>query len=717
MKTISLKKVAVVAVASLGFGLLSVVPANAVVTTARTILVDDAAGTTFDDASQVVYGAIGVAASAKIGITTATGTDAAETISVTPTIASKPSASALTVGTVGAGTVGMVTTGIDTNAALVLVANAASAKYGADVSNGVETLAWSAGTVPALTGKQIGALTITADVAGTYVVDVTPSTSTGSGTNTKATVTFHIANLYATTADGLSSGKQDKLTANGVAGPYNTVTLTFTPTASASRLLSVSGAGATITSVAAPTSGSATVATDKLTAVVTDDGTVNEVAVVIATPTAGTVTVSAFAPSQGGIYSTTPYGTVTITVGAAAQNGTLSVANSTSLLDASSPSTWSTITADETALASANASVATNNNSEEVAMIKVVLKDTLTNLMPDGTVVSATISGPGTLNIGTSAPSSALGRAVSIATAGGAGAAFIGVYRDGTAGKATITITVGTTTIATETVTFYGAAASYTATVAKKHIASSGSSTAGVITVAVKDKDGNAVPSSVVYASVGTSTIASIDSSATSDSTGVATFAATGLVGKFGSVPVTFSNATTAATVSTSATFGVSSIVAASVVAAADKTTYAAGAPITWTLTFKDSNGLGLPDGSYAAGDLLANSAANPVASAALASTPFLGNASLTLVAGVATAIGYAPLTGGPVSYTWTLRGTAGDAASTNLAAALQGTKVSASATVTDATAGLITQIDALNAKIVALNALIAKIMKKLGVK
>jgi hypothetical protein len=36
---------------------------------------------------------------------------------------------------------------------------------------------------------------------------------------------------------------------------------------------------------------------------------------------------------------------------------------------------------------------------------------------------------------------------------------------------------------------------------------------------------------------------------------------------------------------------------------------------------------------------------------------------------------------------------------------------------VSDPNAGLLTQIDALNAKIVALNALIAKIMKKLGVK
>jgi hypothetical protein len=44
-------------------------------------------------------------------------------------------------------------------------------------------------------------------------------------------------------------------------------------------------------------------------------------------------------------------------------------------------------------------------------------------------------------------------------------------------------------------------------------------------------------------------------------------------------------------------------------------------------------------------------------------------------------------------------------------------TVITASSSVTDANAGLLTQIDALNAKIVALNALIAKIMKKLGVK
>ena len=64
----------------------------------------------------------------------------------------------------------------------------------------------------------------------------------------------------------------------------------------------------------------------------------------------------------------------------------------------------------------------------------------------------------------------------------------------------------------------------------------------------------------------------------------------------------------------------------------------------------------------------------------------------------------FAPVTGG--SFLVTATGT--DAAET---------KLSATASVTDGNAALVTQIDALNAKIVALNALIAKIMKKLGVK
>jgi len=65
-------------------------------------------------------------------------------------------------------------------------------------------------------------------------------------------------------------------------------------------------------------------------------------------------------------------------------------------------------------------------------------------------------------------------------------------------------------------------------------------------------------------------------------------------------------------------------------------------------------------------------------------------------------------MVGGPV----TIKATHAPVSTSNTVA-----DASKSITITDGNAGLLTQIDALNAKIVALNALIAKIMKKLGVK
>jgi hypothetical protein len=79
------------------------------------------------------------------------------------------------------------------------------------------------------------------------------------------------------------------------------------------------------------------------------------------------------------------------------------------------------------------------------------------------------------------------------------------------------------------------------------------------------------------------------------------------------------------------------------------------------------------------------------------------GSASTTSSKGVASL--FAPSTPG----SFTISGLYTDAAT--------GTAYSVTGAVADGNAALLTQIDALNAKIVALNALIAKIMKKLGVK
>jgi hypothetical protein len=128
-----------------------------------------------------------------------------------------------------------------------------------------------------------------------------------------------------------------------------------------------------------------------------------------------------------------------------------------------------------------------------------------------------------------------------------------------------------------------------------------------------------------------------------------------------------------------------------------DKTSYAPGEAMVITRTGKDSSGNSVSDGT-ASPELKFSKAVG--GTAPIAGT-YVGGASKSSTS-AATAGVFAPVTPG---------------AFTVIATAANGTTITASATVTDANAGLLTQLDALNAKIVALNALIAKIMKKLGVK
>jgi hypothetical protein len=135
----------------------------------------------------------------------------------------------------------------------------------------------------------------------------------------------------------------------------------------------------------------------------------------------------------------------------------------------------------------------------------------------------------------------------------------------------------------------------------------------------------------------------------------------------------------------------------ASEVITTDKTTYTPGENMVVTITAKDSAGNPAYDGAATPSAIVASKSAIGLPSAA--SFYQGGKKSWGSTGGV-----YAPALGG----TFTLTATGTDAAAKTL---------TATASVTDANAGLLTQIDALNAKIVALNALIAKIMKKLGVK
>jgi len=130
-----------------------------------------------------------------------------------------------------------------------------------------------------------------------------------------------------------------------------------------------------------------------------------------------------------------------------------------------------------------------------------------------------------------------------------------------------------------------------------------------------------------------------------------------------------------------------------------NKAAYTAGEKGVLTVTVKDSAGNPSSDGVYAtlfSGASVTN---------ATGSTPA---AAVVVIGGKKDHDIFVPNGKGTVNVSNTLGATIASKA---------GTTVSATADVTDPNAGLLTQIDALNAKIVALNALIAKIMKKLGVK
>jgi hypothetical protein len=125
-------------------------------------------------------------------------------------------------------------------------------------------------------------------------------------------------------------------------------------------------------------------------------------------------------------------------------------------------------------------------------------------------------------------------------------------------------------------------------------------------------------------------------------------------------------------------------------------------------LTYKDS--VGRPVAHGPGTDTLA---AALTSSSALGTAALFGTANISKV-GTTSQTVYAPLQGGPV----TVSGKTGTGSTqTYVVLAANGIALSTTFTVTDANASILTQIDALNAKIVALNALIAKIMKKLGVR
>jgi hypothetical protein len=371
--------------------------------------------------------------------------------------------------------------------------------------------------------------------------------------------------------------------------------------------------------------------------------------------------------------------------------------------------------------------------TSQCANLLVTVKDTANRAISTGWTFAAEISGAGNLGISdtnntyTQAASS---RSVSLTTP--ADNVFnVSIWGDNTAGDGTVTVsatnaTTGEkTTLATKKVSFFGTLAKLEVVAGSQSykVLKAGKGTAtGIVTgltatsdtpalvLKATDSGGRLVATQSITA---TPSDVAIISGSTANEALVArdagylyggrgyylvdvTSAASSTSGQ--TAKVTYSvTLSTGAVISTTADFTIGGSVATETISF-DKTSYSPGEPMNVTITAKDSAGNPVFDG--AASPALTFSKA--VSGTFGTSTYLAGKKSSTSSKGVPSI--YAPSIGGSFS----ANGISNNAA---------GSAITAASSVTDANAGLMTQIDALNAKIVALNALIAKIMKKLGVK
>jgi hypothetical protein len=347
--------------------------------------------------------------------------------------------------------------------------------------------------------------------------------------------------------------------------------------------------------------------------------------------------------------------------------------------------------------------------------------------------ITAEISGPGTLGLGSTVVSA--GRSISVKNT-----ETITIWSDGVAGKSTITIKGSTSgvTLGSKTVTFFGPTASFTAAAGKAILAVAANEKA--ITFTAADSAGNVLndeftptggTQQIWYAYSSDTTVATVGTLAYSVDSG--TVSVTGV--KAGTATITIGNAATlaASTIkSAPVTLRVGSTAISSVKVAFDKATYAPGEKATITISATDATNLLVVPATYelwAPGKVIAtdkNFSQGTFAAATDTAVTFASATSAGVsTAGFMTYTVYMPSTPGVVTLTGTLANPTGSA--TNAAAgalstvaAIQGTAVTASATVTDsgsaalaAVTALATTVASLRTLIVTLTNLVLKIQKK----
>jgi len=710
VKTISLKKVSAVAVASLGFGLLSVVPAQAAGSAASWTDADDT----------ITVAAVGTSASSTFSITAGAGDNTKAELATTLTL-EVPSDSSVTL-TQNAAT---GTTDVFSATGFALGTATDAATPAVDVSDGglsLGTAVTGAGTMT------FGTATIVPDVVGVYKLKLSHA-----GTVADTLVIYVGTSLDAVNTNKAFSAQGSDITSTGwkgVAGGQATVRFTNFTT-DVARTYYVTTTGGAITAATERDAGSNLGSVQKTNTTdfggginfTTDGSSLSSDAYDITVTDNGAATsvlaIKYFNASTG---AATTFATATVTWGVAPA---LSATYSTAKLAAGNDCT----TAATTAVVLANtAGVTLAAGATTGASLCIQTKDQY-DVALTGQALSVTISGPGLIRLDDNTTTGVTGnvrtQSLTAASRASTSTAAIGITADGTAGVATITVTSGTTVIATKTVTFYGSVAKYTPTVLQV-VSADGVATTDAVLVAATDAAGVVVPGATIYAFSGNTSAASVPSSVTTVTSagtlggtapasyqaatpiGSAEVNVTGVSGTTEKeVTLTFGNASTLAlsTVKATAVVKIGSIKASSIKVTTDKTSYAPGEAMKITFSMTDS--LGRPIAAGAGTGLL-----DSVITSASLSGDTLPTTAIASLTGSKTYTVFAPLSGGKLKITTTT-----GAAGTFVATAAADQVIVTDVTVTDPNASLLTQIDALNAKIVALNALIAKIMKKLGVK
>jgi hypothetical protein len=665
------KRIALVAAAALGVGMLAAAPAFATAGTtvqslAITAPVTAGAGGTSVPIPQ------GTAITASLTLTTATVTlAAADTIS-TAYVVTNPLGVAVTGAiTAAAGPVG--TNGVLTGG-----------------TTGTILLTATAGTV-APAGYVIGTLNLTTAqtaVPGIWTVVSTTTFTSAGNTNTPTellgTTSVAAGQIYVS-GTGVTQGTTRGQNGNATTSNAAAVTVHF-PTHTAVA----GGTQYKITSSGVGSITGAVQVTGTATAIVASSGTAGNWSAGVTYNTANATTTESFAVALASSVA----GVQTITLSTVDPNTGLVTTVSTSTV------TWGATAGTTYSYSTVGAAVLTGTSiAQEVSGVTLATAVTGTQAeswtvsqfdatgtamaVASSAALTASLAGVGSVQINVVAITGGYA-ALAAGAANTGGFDTVKILSDGRAGTSTLTISVNGVVVATKSVTFYGGVATLTAVANKTVLAGAGAASLLAATITAKDANGTLVPflTAGTFSAVSSSTTVLASSGtfaedATTTYGGHGNYTATvtsgplAVSGNTATITYTYTNATPTTFNAAPLTFNIGGS-ASTVTFAFDKTSYTPGAVAVITVTAKDSAG----NPAASAVVVLANALVSNVGASGLPNA-----AALTSKNGTATLSVYAPATAGP----WTVT----DAANT-----VTGAAITASATVAGGTSGGLSAAD-----------------------